>query len=387
MATVSLSTTRSSTFVATLVFLALPLPAAAAQTQGVITWTVKDLDKPSADISTQGELCIAANLGPEVCEKVVGGVHFMADRSHWTRKTLVRNGPSVRGVMYFPEFRSGGFVLKMPYNRTASGIGARHATDAAYDFILKDGRHWPGSSSGQIQCAIEGLTGGNTYEIQIFWGSKNNQRMTEWDNGAGGRSGQGGILLRPNGPHGGQVATGRFVALASGTQIFTNYQDPTANPPTFASCDAIQIRDITAKPLTARATYYGEGTPGTNTQPLLGGSKCSPAISLAGHPKINTPLKLTVENSQDAASVAILVFGLTPTKVPVVGGELLVVPLALWPLPMPQPASPYVHDHELQVPLILPTPRPVIYVQAAQLDPGAPGGWSFTPGLKIEPGL
>ena len=71
---------------------------AAATAQAPITWSVKDINDKN-DISTRGKLCIAANLGPEVCEKVVNGVHFQADRSHWTRKILSRGQPPTREVL------------------------------------------------------------------------------------------------------------------------------------------------------------------------------------------------------------------------------------------------------------------------------------------------
>ena len=382
--------------VAVVTFAVLASGLASLNAQAPIKWSVKDIKDSKTDISTRGKLCIAANLGPEVCEKVVNGVHFSADRAHWTRKILVRNGPVVRGVMYWPEFRSGGFVLKMPYNRAAPASntngGIRHSTDKDYDVILRDTRHNPSPNhpTMTVQCTIEGLTAGNSYEIQIFAGNtKITGWATEWDNGVGGRAGKGGIRMTSSGPHGGQVATGTFVATASGKQTFTNYQQPAQGTIKAAwnHCSAVQIRDITPKPFRARATYYGEGTPGTNTQPLLGGSKCSPGIGLSGHPIIRSTVNLTVENSQDVASVAVLAIGATPASIKVFSGELLVTPLALWPLPMPQPKSPYVHDHELQIPLTLPSGPLTIYVQALQLDKGALGGWSFTPGLKIEIGL
>ena len=127
---------RNAFTTATLVTLAI----ASVPAQNPITWTVRDI-VGQTDVSTRGEPCIAVNMGPEVCEKVVNGVHFQADRSHFTRKILVRGGSSVSGQLYFPARTSGGYMLVAPYNRTAPNIGARHASDPDYDFILRHGRH------------------------------------------------------------------------------------------------------------------------------------------------------------------------------------------------------------------------------------------------------
>jgi hypothetical protein len=54
---------------------------------------------------------------------------------------------------------------------------------------------------------------------------------------------------------------------------------------------------------------------------------------------------------------------------------------------MPAPISPYVHDHELQISLIVPAVPIPIFVQVLQLDAGAAGGVSFTAGMKIGVGL
>lgn len=317
----------------------------------------------------------------------------------WTKKILVRNGAIVNGQMYWPPFNSGGYHLKGTtnsnptlYNRAAPNIGPRTPNDLIYDALLRHGRHNNGGTK-VVTCTVEGLTPGNTYEIQIFYGNKGRPtRITEWDNGIGGREGQGGIFLRPVGPNFGQVATGTFVATASGKQTFSNYQQPantTTTPPlkeTFNACSAFQVRDLTPKALAPRATYYGEGTPGTNTQPLLGGSKCSPAINLTGHPVMNSTVMLTAENSSDVATSALLVLGVAPAVIPFLSGQLLVAPLLTLPVAMPQPATPYVHTHELQLPVVLPASSIPVYVQVLQLDNGAKEGVSFTPGLKIEVG-
>lgn len=383
----------SSSSFATAALVSLGLTIAAAPAQNAITWfSVVDMVDAKTDISTNGNLVIAANFGPEVCEKVVQGVHFQADRSHFTKKILVRGGAVVRGQLYFPTFTSGGHTLTVPYNRTAPNIGPRSLTEADYNAILKDGRHSSGGTRAVV-CKLEGLKPGQSYTIQIFYGNKGRPtRITEWDNGVGDREGKGGIFLQPSGALFGQVATGFFVADASGTQTFTNYQQPAnsnTTPPlkeTFNACSAIQVR---TSPISGAAwtTYYGEGTPGSNTQPSLGGTRCSPAINLSGHPKMGASVNLTAENSSGLASSALIVLGAAPTSLPLLTGTLLVVPLLTVPVPMPIPVSPFVHDHELVIPATIPNAPGLVYVQVLQLDAGAAGGVSFTPALQIEIGI
>lgn len=368
---------------------ALSLTATAPPAQSPITWTVADIVDAN-DVSTRGELCIAVNMGPEVCATIVNGVHFMADRSHWTQKILARGASPTRGVMHFPTWTSGGFELSAPYNRTAGGIGARHSTDPAYDALLRDARHSsPGTAT--VTCIVSGLTPGHTYELQVFYGAASRpNRITEWDDGTGNGPGAGGIYLTPQGQHLGQVATGTFVADASGAQTFRNSQHPANGsiPETWNACSAIQVRDLTPAPNDPLTWHYGEGTPGTNTQPNLGGTACSPGIALVGHPRVGSTVTLTAENSRDVASAAVLVVGTQPNSLPLLGGTLLVSPLFTGGVPMPQPQSPYVHDHELQVPIRIPSGAGLaIYFQVLQLDPAAPGGFAMSAGIRARIGV
>ncbi|MCA8973886.1 MAG: hypothetical protein KDC98_04155 [Planctomycetes bacterium] len=370
---------------ASLVFACAPLFA-----QNPITWAVADISSAATDVSTRGELCIAVNMGPEVCEAVVNGVHFQADRSHWTRKLLTRGATSTSSIMYFPAWTNGGFVLTTPYNRTAGGIGARHATESDYDAILRDGRHSsPGTTT--VNCSIAGLTPGHTYEIQLFYGAASRPtRITEWDDGVGNGPGSGGIYLAASGPHSGQVATGTFVAAASGIQTFGNSQHPASGsiPETNNACSAMQIRDLTPTGSDPLVHYFGEGTPGTDTQPNLGGTRCSPGIGMIGAPRVGASVLLTVENSQDVPSPAILVVGPQSLSLPVLGGTLLVSPQFTAGILIQPPVSPYVHDHELQLPLTIPGGVGAsVYFQVVQLDPGAAGGYSMTAALRVRIGV
>lgn len=357
---------------------------------GRISWLPPvDVTGPS-DVVITGELCIAANLGPETCEQVINGVHFMADRGHWTRKIMVRGGPVVRGVFHWPDLTSGGFTLKMPFDR-AAGMGNNPVvTDASYRTALASAKHKSPAYPSTINCSIEGLIPGRTYLIQIWAANASNGRTTEWDDGQGGREGNGGVFLTTTTAAKGQYAIGTFTADASGLQNFTNFQqnvDPTQTPPlrdTWGSCAMIQIRDVSNVGGDPRATYYGLGTKGTNTQPLLGGSNCSPYLALSGHPKVGSQVTLSVDNSQDAAAAAMIVLGIQPINVPYLGGTLLVSPLLVRPLTIPQPATPYTHDHELQLTWTLPNSTGTIFAQVLQQDPGAAGGIAFTPGMRID---
>jgi len=90
-----------------------------------------------------------------------------------------------------------------------------------------------------------------------------------------------------------------------------------------------------------------------------------------------------VGNSTSWFTVAILVVGVDPADLPAWGGELLVaplftVPVALYPGTTDFPGSVAPNELLAGVP---------IYLQALELDAGAPRGVSFTPGLMIAPGF
>ena len=132
------------------------------------------------------------------------------------------------------------------------------------------------------------------------------------------------------------------------------------------------------------ANYFGEGTPGTNRQPMLAGTRCSPAFNLSGHPRMGSTVTLSCENSSGAATSALVVMGASLIALPFVSGALPVALLLTIGVPMPSSVSPFVHDHELQFTTTLPGLHGVTYVQILQLDGGAPGGVSFTSGMRLE---
>lgn len=400
---------RSRTWTwATAVLAAVGFTIAAAPAQSAINWfSVRDL-VDQTDVATSGKLCIAVNLGPEVCEKVINGVHFQADRGHWNKKHLTLGGPLANGVMYWPDFTSGGYTFKAPDWKRTDLTGSGLTPDAAYNVGLDGARHAEPNVQVDVN-TVTGLTPGNTYMIQIWcaWSrapqaNKTQGRVTEWDNGVGGREGAGGIFMTTNNAIRGQVATGFFTASASGTQTFTSYQQPadtTKTPPlkdTWGLLNMFQIRDVSTTPRAAGATYFGEGTPGTQTGGGRGpglahmyGTNCSPAISLTGHPVLNSTVNLTAENSLHQPSSAIVALGVNQIRQPWLMGELLVFPVLVLPVPMPWTILPnmsFTPDHELQIPVTMPATPVTLFVQVLQLDAGAAGGVSFTPGMKIEVG-
>lgn len=380
---------------ATAALATLGLTIAAVPAQAKITWLfVNDL-VDETDVITAGKLCIAVNLGPEPCATVINGVHFQADRGHWNKKVMTNGGPVSNGVMYWPDFTSGGYKVNMPWQR-ANGMGNGLTPSAAYNLGLSTGKHIRPGDHSRIN-TISGLTPGNTYQIQL-WCALSKPVLVEWDDGNGGREGKGGIFMTTGNAIKGQVATGVFVAAAGGTQTFTCWDqdaNPNTTPPlkaTWGLLNMLQVRDVSGTPRAASATHYGLGTKGTprgGRYGQYGGTSCAPAISLTGHPALGSKVALTAENSSGAPSSAMVLLGVSTLTQPFLQGELLVLPILVLPVPMPftiATGMPFTQDHELQIPLTMPATPATVYVQVLQLDAMAAGGVSFTAGLKIEVG-
>jgi hypothetical protein len=395
MKTHSAKRTGSAVTFATAALAALGLTIAAVPAQAKITWiTVNDL-VDETDVITAGKLCIAVNLGPEPCATVVNGVHFQADRGHWNKKVMTKGGPVTNGVMYWPDFTSGGYRVKMPWQR-ANGMGNGVTPNAAYNLGLSTGKHVRPGNHSRVN-TISGLTPGNTYQIQL-WCAHSSAKLVEWDDGNGGREGKGGIFMTTGNAMKGQVATGVFVAAAGGTQTFTCWDqdaDPNTTPPlkaTWGLLNMLQVRDVSSTPRAASATHYGLGTKGTprgGRNGQYGGTSCAPAISLTGHPVLGSKVSFTAENSSGAPSSAMVLIGVSASSLIFLQGELLVLPIITLPVPMPftiGTAMPFTQDHELQMPMTMPATPVTVYVQVLQLDAKAAGGVSFTAGLRIEVG-
>lgn len=380
---------------ATAALVTLGLTIAAVPAQSKITWLfVNDL-VDEMDVSTAGKLCIAVNVGPEPCATVINGVHFQADRGHWNKKIMTNGGAVSNGIMYWPDFTNGGYKVSMPWQR-ANGMGNGLTPNAAYNLGLSTGKHVRPGNHSRVN-TISGLTPGNTYQIQL-WCASSRANLVEWDDGNGGREGNGGIFMTTGNAIKGQVATGIFLAGAGGTQTFTCWDqdaDPSTTPPlkaTWGLLNMLQVRDVSKTPRVASATQYGLGTKGTargGRGGHYGGTSCAPAISLTDHPVLGSKVSLTAENSSGAPSSAMVLIGVSTLTQPFLQGNLLVLPLLVLPVPMPFTIGTgmyFTQDHELQIPLTMPATPATVYVQVLQLDAMAAGGVSFTAGLRIEVG-
>ena len=128
----------------------------------------------------------------------------------------------------------------------------------------------------------------------------------------------------------------------------------------------VRQRDMT----TASWSNYGSGLRGT-----LG----VPTISLSAPPLLHSGFDVVVTNSNAWFAVGLLLVGIDDADVPAWGGRLLVaplmaVPVALWPgttrfAEEVPPDEVLAGDH--------------FFLQALELDPGAPKGISMTPGLDL----
>ncbi|HET6202957.1 MAG TPA: hypothetical protein VFI25_09175 [Planctomycetota bacterium] len=124
----------------------------------------------------------------------------------------------------------------------------------------------------------------------------------------------------------------------------------------------------------AACQTYGSGWPG---------SSGVPALTCSAPPVLGASIGVALSNSWGSATTAILVVGSAEATVPTgYGGSLLVTPGGLLALPVP-PGG-------LVLPLFIP-PDPALcgatfYGQAAEADPGASAGLSFTPGLRVRIG-
>ena len=135
-----------------------------------------------------------------------------------------------------------------------------------------------------------------------------------------------------------------------------------------------QAVDWAAAGCCAYSANYGSGLAGTNGVPTLTASAA---------PVFGTPIDILASNSSGLASQGILFLGLDQIAVPVLGGELLTLPLATITIPIP--ASGVI------IPANLPPQGrlgacPTMFVQLLQTDAAAPFGISMTPGLRLDLG-
>jgi arylsulfatase A-like enzyme len=120
-------------------------------------------------------------------------------------------------------------------------------------------------------------------------------------------------------------------------------------------------------------TTYGTGLAGT-----LG----VPTMTLGSPPLLGQPIEVTITNSLGAPTVALHMLGAAATSIPQWGGTLLVQPVIFKVFNVPADG--------LSIATSLTDERRhcgrSIYMQVLEVDPGAPQGYSLTPGVHMIPG-
>jgi Tol biopolymer transport system component len=124
----------------------------------------------------------------------------------------------------------------------------------------------------------------------------------------------------------------------------------------------------------ASVSSYGAGTAGA-----LG----VPSLDASATPFLDSDFDLIVGNSTSWFTIGILVLGAAPQNLTVRGGTLLVDPLFCLPIAL-DPGSTDFGEHVPPDELLA---GETVYLQALELDVGAPLGVSFTPGLALTPGF
>jgi len=160
-------------------------------------------------------------------------------------------------------------------------------------------------------------------------------------------------------------ADGLHVAFVSGAS------DLVPGHPTSGACAFLLTRPLRA----AASSSYGSG---------LAGSLGVPTLGVAAPPLLNQPLDLQVSSSTGGWTAALLLIGTQSAQIPTrLGGDLLVVPL--WTALVA--VAPAGFDLFTEVP---PDERFAafdLYLQALEIDAGAPHGVSFTAGLDLQAGF
>jgi hypothetical protein len=98
-------------------------------------------------------------------------------------------------------------------------------------------------------------------------------------------------------------------------------------------------------------------------------------------PVIGQTMTLSIGNSRGAATPAVLLAGPTKASLPIFGGTLLVTPLITIAINVASPTG--------SLPVGVPNSMGLVgspfNFQVVEVDPGAPVGLSFTPGLEVRP--
>lgn len=118
-------------------------------------------------------------------------------------------------------------------------------------------------------------------------------------------------------------------------------------------------------------TSYGTGLAGTLGIPGLSGS---------GIPLVGREITLVAGGSMSFITPGIVVIGLAPTSIPILGGTLLVDPLFTTVIPLLPGNFNTIRIRTPADPTLSCVP---IHAQVVEVDAGAAQGFSFTPGLRI----
>lgn len=125
---------------------------------------------------------------------------------------------------------------------------------------------------------------------------------------------------------------------------------------------------------TSSWSNYGAGHSGTNG---------IPTFQLGANPVMGQTVDVLLGNSLGATTPSLQMVGFGTASVPLWGGTLLVQPRLFMSTVLP-PSG-------LVAPLVVPFDHALcflnIYTQSVQVDPGAVGGFSFSPGLSLQIGL
>ncbi len=122
---------------------------------------------------------------------------------------------------------------------------------------------------------------------------------------------------------------------------------------------------------TAAWSNYGAGWPGT-----LG----VPGFTCSTQPVIGTTLTARIDNSAGITTIAVVLLGVQQAQIPTrKGGDFLVLPLLSFTFSMPPGTLTLNADLDDDPTLC----GLEFFAQALELDSGASGGLSFTPGLKL----
>ncbi|MEM7308017.1 MAG: integrin alpha [Planctomycetota bacterium] len=141
----------------------------------------------------------------------------------------------------------------------------------------------------------------------------------------------------------------------------------------FPSAGAVDVRSEFACATPASWTNYGVGTAGTFGVPTL---------TSINNPVLGAAIGVTLGSVTTGQTKAVLLLGVQKLELTILGGTVLVQPFQISNLTLPEAGG--------TVGFVLPYDPSFcgvdVYLQALQLNPDAPEGWAFSPGLQLTLG-